>query len=69
MYDFDEFLEKHVIITTGTGEFEGILIEHNYTNEESLKSWGHFTHCLLPTADGIIEIPDKDILNIQETIN
>ena len=69
MYDFDEFLEKHVIITIGAKEFEGILIEHNYKNEESLKSLGHFAHCLLSTADGIIEIPDKDILNIQETIN
>lgn len=39
MYDFDEFLEKHVIITIGAGEFEGILIEHNYRNEESLKTW------------------------------
>ncbi len=39
MYDFDEFLEKHVIITIGAREFEGILIEHNYRNEESLKSW------------------------------
>ncbi len=69
MFSFDDFLEKYVVITTETGKFKGILIEHNYTNYESMKLWGHFTHCLLSTADGIIEIPDKDILNIQETIN
>ena len=68
MFSFDDFLEKHVVVTTGTGTFKGILIEHNYKNEESLKSWGQFAHCLLSTADGIIEIPDKDILSIQETV-
>ena len=68
MFSFDDYLEKHVIVTTGTGKFKGILIEHNYKDEEYLKSWGHFAHCLLSTADGIIEIPDKDVLSIREQV-
>ena len=67
MYAFDEYLNRHVLISTKTGDFKGILIEHD-GNEESLLSWGHFAHCLLSTLEGIIEIPDKDILCICETI-
>ena len=65
MYVFDEYLDKHVVIITRDFSFEGILVEHNYHDEIHLFSYGHYMHCLLSTSDGIIEIPDKDILKIQ----
>ena len=67
MRSIDEFLIRHVEISTKTGDFKGILINHD-GNEESLLSWGHFAHCLLSTHEGIIEILDKDIMCICEAI-
>lgn len=63
MYLFEDYLNKTVILYTRTCKFKGILIEHN-GNEEYLNTWGHYAHCLLSTSDGIIEIPDKDIIGI-----
>lgn len=63
MYVFEEFINQYVLISTKTAEFKGILVEHD-GNEEHLMSWGHYAHCLLSTEGGIIEIPDKDILEI-----
>lgn len=63
MYIFEDYLNKNVILYTRTSKFKGILIEYN-GNEEYLITCGHYAHCLLSTSDGIIEIPDKDIIGI-----
>jgi len=63
MYLFEEYLNKAVILYTRTFKFKGVLIEHNGNEEYPLIS-GHYSHCLLSTSDGIIEIPDKDIVGI-----
>ena len=58
-------LGRNVVVTTKSAEFRGILVEHD-SNEEVLMSWGHFGYCLLSTSDGMIEIPNKDIMSIEE---
>ena len=64
MYWFEWFLGRNVVVTTKNAEFRGMLVEHD-SNEEVLISWGRFAYCLLSTSDGMIEIPDKDIMSIE----
>ena len=64
MYDFDEYLNKHVIITTDKAVFDGLIVGHTCKDDIPYHPDEPLFCCLLSTSDGYVEIPDKDILNI-----
>ena len=54
MYVHEEFLNRQVILITKTRDLKGTLVEHI--------GKGHNSHCLLATPEGIVEIPDNEIM-------
>ena len=68
MYAFDEYLEKHVIITTERASFDGLFVEHKCKKDIPYHSDEPLFSCLLSTSDGFVEIQDKDILDLVEVV-
>lgn len=68
MYAFDEYLEKHVIISTEGASFDGLFVEHKCKKDIQYHPNEPLFYCLLSTSDGFVEILDKDILNIDEVV-
>lgn len=68
MYAFDEYLEKHVIISTEGALFDGLFVEHKCKKDIPYHSYEPLFYCLLSTSDGFVEILDKDILDIVEVV-
>lgn len=65
MYQFDEYLGKHVIITTKNAVFEGILLDCEVKDDIPYHCEEPLFCCVLSTAYGIIEIPEKDVMDMQ----
>lgn len=65
MYVFEEYLRKHLIIKTKMFSFEGILVDHEIKDDIPCHWEEPLFCCLISTRDGMIEIPDKDIMDIQ----
>ncbi len=68
MYAFDEFLEKHVILTTAQAVIDGLLVEHKGKDDIPYHTDEPLFCCILSTSCGFVEILDKDILDVFEVI-